>query len=131
MTRVVQEKFQVRMPTDKGNADQGNGWVSDTSARVKKGLPTDKALGLNSLPPGSDIGDQELSDQRHHDYSMAGETDISRDTNPESLMKGFTRKKMLTTDDEYTNEHTDIFYGEVNVEGDVGFVERGNMLDRL
>jgi len=42
------------------------------------------------------------------------------------LRKGFSKKKLLQTDDEYTREHNDPFYDDVG-----GFIERNNMLDRI
>ena len=48
-----------------------------------------------------------------------------------SLITGFDRKKMLSTDDMYTREHNDAFYDVVDVEGQEGFVERNNYLDRM
>lgn len=129
MSRIVHEKFQVRVPQNK--SDEESGWVGDKSSRTKKGLaPASNTKPYNDLPPGMVIGSQDLSDQHSMTYAMAGTTDVSHDTNAESLRRGFKRKKMLTTDDEYTNEHTDIFYGEVTVDGDTGFVERANLLDR-
>ena len=143
MTRIVQEKFQVRPPQN--HNDEEPGWTNDKSARAKKNTPgregaaggdaesrfVDNAVFYNGLPPGMDVEDQELTDQRRLDIVMGGATDISKDYNPGAVEKGFTRKKMLGTDDEYSNEHTDIFYGEAKVGDDIGFVERGNLLDRM
>jgi len=144
MTRIVQEKFQIR-PKDPKTDCESCDWASDKSARAKKGTPgregrsggdprsrsMDNAVAYNTLPPGMDIDDQELLDSRAMPFSMGGATDVSRDYNAAAVRDGFQRKGMLTTDDEYTNEHTDTFYGEVDVDGDVGFAERGNLLDRL
>jgi len=140
MTRIVQEKFQVRMPQN--HNDEESGWISDKQARAKKNTPGAEDINpnhnrqssgafYNSLPPGMDVEDQEMTDQRRFATVVSGESDVSKDFNEGAIKKGYTRRKMLTTDDEYTNEHTDIFYGEANVDGEVGFVERGNMLDRL
>jgi hypothetical protein len=38
---------------------------------------------------------------------------------------------MRATDDEYSNAHVDAFYAEMDVDGEVGFVERNNTLDRM
>lgn len=129
MTKIVQEKFQVKAPAN--NNDVESGWVSDASARTTKGTPSGNGAHFNRLPPGSNIRNQRVSDQDHPETVMAGSTDVSHDANTGSLTKGFTRRKMLGTDDEYTNEHTDLFYGEARVGEEVGFVERGNLLDRM
>ena len=49
-----------------------------------------------------------------------------RQLHPIAVRKGFDRKKLLQTDDQYTREHNDAFYDDVG-----GFVERNNVLDRL
>ncbi len=145
MTRIVQEKFQIR-PKDPKTDCESCGWVDDKNARAKKNMPgregraggdyrsrlSDKSAQFNGLPPGMDIEDQEVTDQREFRTTMQGESDVSADyPTPEQVKKGFIPRGMLTTDDEYTNEHTDTFYGEVEVDGVVGFAERGNLLDRL
>jgi hypothetical protein len=145
MTRIVQEKFQVR-PEDNRNDDAHSGWIGDKAARTKKNTPgregrrggdydsryMDNAVGFNSLPPGMDIEAQEMTDQRKFDIVIQSQTDAwPTYPNAEEFKKGYKRKKMLTTDDEYTGAHTDIFYGEITEDGETGFVERGNLLDRM
>lgn len=144
MPGILQEKFQVDNPQQK-NDDASSGWVGDRSARVKKGTPgregrpggdsasrfMDNAVNYNGLPPGMNIEDQEESDQRQFKTTMGGQSDVSRDWNAEAVKKGFTRKQMRATDDEYSKAHVDAFYDEISVDGDVGFTERNNMLDRL
>ena len=144
MPGIMQEKFQVDFP-DNRNDDASSGWLPDRAARVKKNTPgregapggdgasrfMDNAVQYNSLPPGMDIEDQEMTDQREFGMVMGGETDVSQDWNAEALRRGFARKRMRPTDDEYTKAHQDAFYDEIDVDGDVGFAERNNMLDRL
>jgi hypothetical protein len=143
MPGILQEKFQVDYP-DNRNDDASSGWVSDQSARVKKGTrkvpgdhnhhgpdPSTNAIMQASLPPGMDIEDQETSDQRQFATTMGGESDVSHDWNAEAVRDGFQRKRMRPTDDEYTKAHQDAFYDEITVDGDTGFAERNNMLDRL
>ena len=116
MSKIVQEKFQEEFPVKPD--DGSNYWASDKSARVKKGAPN-KGEGamFNSLPPGMDIEDQELADIRHQGLTMSGTTDVSYDCpGPGSTHRGFHRKRMKPTDDLYTNEHVDLFYGEIRVE---------------
>lgn len=62
---------------------------------------------------------------------MSGESDVSEDWNPVAVRDGFTRRNMRPTDDMYSGEHCDAFYSEAKVDGDIGFVERNNNLDRL
>lgn len=135
MSKIVQEKFQEEFPIKPD--DGANFWASDKSARVKKGTPAGLGAMFNSLPPGMDIDDQEQADIRQQPETMSGTTDVSYDCpTPSVSHRGFHRKNMRPTDDLYTNEHVDLFYGEVKVEVEdgemeTGFLERGNMLDRL
>ena len=146
MNKIVQEKFQVNMPESRVEVE--NSWVTDKSARVKKGLPgregrpggdpnsrqSSLTAFYNSLPPGTDIEDQETSDIRKFNMSISGNMaeghnagDVTNnEMTPDALRKGFSKKKLLQTDDEYTREHNDPFYDDVG-----GFVERNNMLDRI
>ena len=144
MPGILQEKFQVDNPQNP-NDDAQSGWIPDRAARVKKNTPgregapggdsdsrfINNAVFYNGLPPGMDIEDQEMTDQRKFGMVMGGESDVSKDWNQEAVRTGFTRKKMNATDDEYTKAHVDAFYDEINVDGDIGFAERNNMLDRL
>lgn len=152
MSKVVQEKFQVDMPFSEGPRPKSESWVTDTQARAKKNMPGREGLPggdsnsrfsdlnamFNTLPPGMDIEDQEVSDIRRMGMSFNGNNpidgaagDVTRDVTPTSLRTGFDRKKLLNTDDAYTREHNDAFYDDMVVDGDVGFVERNNMLDRM
>jgi hypothetical protein len=140
---IVQEKFQVTQPQN--HNDEERGWATDKSARVKKGLPgregrkggdpeskpMNNAVMFNSTPPGMDIEDQELTDQRVFPMRMASEGDVTPDYSQKAMKTGFTAHKCCPTDDQYSNEHTDAFYDSVKVDGVEGFVERNNMLDRL
>lgn len=141
---ILQEKFQVDNAPN-ANDDARGGWASSKSARTKKGLPgregrsggdpasrqMNNALELASLPPGADIEDQETTDQRRFKSTMGGESDVSKDWNAEAVKRGFKHLPMRATDDEYSNAHVDAFYDEMVVDGEVGFAERNNMLDRL
>jgi len=113
--------------------------------RVKKGLPgregraggdpasktMNNAVFYASTPPGTDIEDQEISDQRVFPMRMSSEGDVTPDYSQKAMKTGFTAHKCCPTDDEYSNSHTDAFYDSVKVDGVEGFVERNNMLDRL
>lgn len=144
MPGILQEKFQVDNP-QQGNDDASSGWLTDKSARVKKGTPgregrpggdhasqhMNNAVNYASLPPGMEIEDQEMTDQRQFATTMGGESDVSKDWNAEAVKKGFKRLPMRATDDEYSNAHVDAFYDEMDVDGEIGFTERNNVLDRL
>jgi hypothetical protein len=144
MPGILQEKFQVDNPQER-NDDAHSGWMTDKSARVKKGTPgregrpggdaasqrMNNAVMYTSLPPGMDLEDQEMTDQRQFEMVMSGSTDVSRDFNREAELTGYKRLPMRATDDEYTKAHQDAFYDEMDVEGNIGFAERNNMLDRL
>ena len=141
---IVQEKFQVT-PPDNPNDNSQSGWGNDKSARAKKNTPgregraggdgasrfVDNAVQFNSLPPGMDVEDQEMTDQRKFPMRMSSEGDVTPDYNQKAMKTGYTPHSCCPTDDEYSNAHTDAFYDSVKVDGVEGFVERNNMLDRL
>lgn len=140
MSKIVQEKFEVRSPR-KPEGTEGGGWASDASARDRNGLTTRHTgsgryqgrNGYNDLPPGSNIEDQAVADipaEREAGGRGTG-TQATDDVTPTSLREGFDRKAMRPTDDMYTREHNDAFYDTVEVDGVEGFVERNNYLDRL
>jgi len=150
MSKIVQEKFQACLPDP--HEDGENQWISDKQARAKKMMPGREGLALgdpasrpmnnaaffNALPPGMDIEDQEVVDIRRMGFTTAGNDpqgdavgDVTQDLNARSARTGFDRKRMRPTDDEYSNEHVDAFYGEATVDGETGFLERNNNLDRL
>jgi hypothetical protein len=134
---VVQEKFQVKYP-EAENA-QGNVWKSDKSARVKKGTPgregrpggdwesktMNTAVFYPTLPPGSDITDQEMSDIRQMRTVTAGTDDVTDNPSASDFSRGSVKLSLRPTDDMYTREHQDAFYDDVG-----GFVERNNYMDR-
>lgn len=127
MRNIMQEKFEVRVPQPEKN---GGNWASDSAARDKKNQGGE----FNALPPGSDIRRQSKADIPRMGMSIAGNMpsalakgDVTNnEVNPKSLRAGFDKKSLRPTDDNYTNEHVDLFYADVG-----GFCERGNLLDRL
>jgi hypothetical protein len=135
---VVQEKFQVNYPGV--DDDNGNTWKSDRSARTKKGTPgreglpggdwaskkMDNAVFYPSLPPGTDIPDQEMADIRKMRAVTAGTDDVTDNPSGSDFVKGHVSLGMKPTDDMYTREHNDAFYDDLG-----GFVERNNYLDRM
>lgn len=127
MSKICQEKFEWHAPLEK---PEERGWVSVKTAQTKKGLKAGELVHYSNLPPGSNIEDQEAFAPHNQPFSMGGQTDVSKDWNSESVRRGFSTYRMRPTDDLYTNEHCDAFYGEMVVDGVTGFLERNNMLDR-
>lgn len=116
----LQEKFQVILPPQP-NEDDGTEWVTADSARK-----TSREIPRNEMP-GLD-----LPNENQMLRQIAGCTDFSYDTNPKAMAEGYTRREMNGSDDQYTGEHVEHFYGEVvDEKGNTGFVERNNYLDRL
>lgn len=140
MSRIVQEKFEVRAPRAE---PAERAWASDASARTRKGLQTRgggngqyesyPADTLQCLPPGMNIDAQEHADlpTPREAADMGTGSQATSDVNQTSARQGFDRKAMSPTDDMYTREHNDAFYDTVEVEGVEGFVERNNYLDRM
>lgn len=142
MKSILQSKFQVT-PAENRNEERDT-WVTDKSARAKKGLPgregrsggdheskaMNNAVLFNSTPPGMDLEDQEVTDQRRFPMRMSSEGDVTPDYSRKALKDGYTAHDCCPTDDQYTNEHRDCFYDEITVDGVTGFCERGNVLDR-
>lgn len=142
MSRIVQEKFEVRAPK-KPEGVEGTGWASDSSARTRRGLQTRgrsdgryesfQGDDLNQLPPGMNISDQEHADlptpamAENFGTGSQATSDVTRT----SMRTGFDRKDLSPTDDMYTREHNDAFYDTVEVDGVEGYVERNNYMDRM
>lgn len=127
----LQEKMQITVPA---KDEAGEGWASFQSARdsqseVPQFCPNTSAdpdgNKFNKMPPGMDISNQNSAEINNMAFVMAGESDVSKDTNPGAFDNGFTKRQMKGTDDQYTGEHVDHFYGDAG-----GFVERNNYLDR-
>lgn len=134
----LQEKFQVMAPQPKTDGENGK-WVSQTCARAAQVFRNNDWQEQRSddvdtrqfveMPHGMEI-DQGMVTSLINGMplSMAGETDVTNLTTPRALHpdKGFTKHEMKGTDDCYTGEHVDHFYGDSG-----GFVERNNYLDRM
>jgi hypothetical protein len=126
----LQEKFQILTP---GKIEEGESWTSFESTRDLRGMKdwcAENAASVdnrkfNFMPPGMELHNQQFSQQEQMGLQAAGATDVSKDTNSTSISEGFTRRKMSGTDDQYTGEHVDLFYGDAG-----GFAERNNYLDR-
>lgn len=135
---MLQEKFQVTVPP---KPEKDHEWRSFADARStgeagfqhsnNASAIADVTMKTNYMPPGMDISNQARKRIDSMPLDMAGSTDVSRDTNVKAFGKGFTRRYMGATDDLYSGEHMDHFYGEVvDEDGNVGFAERNNYLDR-
>lgn len=126
---IVQEKFQVIEPLP---PKEDNLWATPESARRSHAVSKS-----NELPPGEDGLTQDgirnvWGESISGCYAKGKDAgDVTDDCNPKSIKSGYDRKKMLPTDDMYTNEHNDAFYNEAKSDGEVGFMERNNYLDRL
>jgi hypothetical protein len=116
----LQEKFQTILV---GKEEAGEGWATADSARDRRTNYENECL--NDLPPGMDISHQENSQQLSMPLSMSGATDVTP-TKPKHFAEGFVKLDMKGTDDCYTGEHVDHFYGDAG-----GFCERNNYLDRM
>jgi hypothetical protein len=118
------EKFQITTPyIDEGKPDEK--WVTPTHHHDGVPQRDDK---FNVLP----IGYEATSERDKFVHGFGGNTDVSGGLEPEVFVKGFKRRDMKATDDQYGGEHIDLFYGEaVDEKGQVGFAERNNYLDRL
>ena len=124
MRSPLQEKIQITVRAPEEPADS---WVDQSTSRQSQtNVPGGHGDKLNFLPPGMDLSNQKSSEIHNMPLVMSGTSDVSADTNPEAFDKGFTRKQMGGTDDQYTGEHVDHFYGDAG-----GFVERNNYLDRI
>jgi len=139
MRSPLQEKIQLNAVRTKKEKSE---WVSFESARQSqanvpsftgKTIESEDHLGkFNRMPPGMDIDNQNCVEINHMKTVMSGETDQSKDTNPDAFEYGFKVREMKGTDDQYTGEHVDLFYGTVYGDSDVpGFAERNNYLDRI
>ena len=142
----LQEKFQIITPPN-NNEDCGeNEWVwpvkgnpkvtdCDAPSRMHVNNATSVEIAdgkFNFLPPGMDIGNQARARIPHSQFQISGATDISGDVNVGAFAEGFTRRQMKGADDIYSGEHIDHFYGEaIGDDGNEGFVERNNYLDRI
>jgi len=139
------EKFQITVPySEKGHAledkDEGK-WVSFESARYVDDNPQPNHGNKFNIIPDADIFrslQENGKDTRSNNFKQGygGNTDVSAPPVFKDMEKtahlGFARLDMKATDDQYSGEHVDLFYGEaVDEFGNVGFAERNNYLDRI
>ena len=137
---ILQEKFQISVPYANKHEDDGC-WKDFESARVggdvsafqknNKVIDQNVVMETNLMPPGMEITNTKYMRHFPTPLTLAGQGDVSGDVTNEAMREGFTRRQMKGTDDQYSGEHMDHFYGEaVGDDGNVGFAERNNYLDR-
>lgn len=124
------EKFQITVPYTDNTFDNGEEWADVKTVRINTGNPTpDEGSKFNVMP---EIDIMECEGRSKFVKGFGGDTDVTADVEPASLEKGYRRRQLNATDDQYNGEHIDLFYGEaVDEKGDVGFAERNNYLDRI
>lgn len=116
------EKLQTIVPPNK-NDDGGQGWAT---------LSTHKSVQRSEYEPGlGDFDNKSVSSMSK--VGFAGASDVTDNSSVSALNSkmGYTRASMSPTADQYTGEMCDPFYDEMVVDGDTGFVERHNYLDRI
>lgn len=111
---ILQEKFQTTLP---GKIESGESWAEVKSQQKHY---SQEYLCL----PSTGIEEPVIEDNGMK-LVLAGSTDVTDNVNMADLRRGFDNHDMRGTDDLYTGEHADLFYGDAG-----GFVERNNYLDR-
>lgn len=118
------EKFQITVAPKAAPPDK---WVSADSQRPESNLPFGHDR-FNVMPVGYDA----TNSRDNFVNGFGGDTDVSGDVQPKSLTAGYHRLDMKATDDQYSGENVDLFYGDATDElGNTGFTERNNYLDRI
>lgn len=120
----LQEKFQIIVP---GKIEAEEPWASFQSARDVNGeRATGNTQVLRDMPPGMDSSNQDSTEQNNMPFVLSGSNDVSHEAYAPSAMEcGYAKLPMKGSDDMYTGEHVDHFYGDAG-----GFIERNNYLDR-
>jgi hypothetical protein len=124
MPRLIREKFEYELPDQ---PDGANEWVSQKKVRVDKDTPGGNNVFFNTLPPGADIEDAEIADIRKQRPVFVGSNNVDRGLDAAALKRGYSTRPLAATDN---NEHQSNFYDEITVDGETGFVERSNVMDR-
>jgi len=123
----LQEKFQISVPAKEEAGEPWADWTNDVkheAGREKHNVETAKLYSRLNKIPGVNCEDNVTGAMP---FDFAGSTDVTDQITAKalSLAQGFTKHDMKGTDDQYTGEHTDLFYGDAG-----GFVERNNYMDR-
>ena len=123
----LQEKFQITIPAKEMAPKRGEEWDNWTeSGNQAKHRDLHGRAAVKEFSRLNQIPKINLVDSVTNDMPLvtAGQSDVS-DHVTGSYERGFAKLEMAATDDQYTGEHTDLFYGDSG-----GFVERNNYLDR-
>lgn len=120
----LQEKFQIIV---RGKEEACEPWASFESARDLNGeRATGNTQVIRDMPPGMDGHNQDSTEQNQMPFVLSGSNDVSHESYAPSAMEcGYAKLDMKGSDDQYTGEHVDHFYGDAG-----GFIERNNYLDR-
>ena len=127
------EKFQITAPYHEEGATAEDQWASFQSQRcVGDNVKPEITNKFNRLS----LTDVMVNERRSEfDFGTGGDKDESGTrlfSDPKFFTQGYKRLEMKSTDDQYSGEHIDLFYGEaVDEKGNIGFSERNNYLDRL
>lgn len=123
----LQEKFQIIMP---GKKEKSPGWVDDKSQRDNSTIKRPYLFqNFNEMPVGYDASSKKDEFTAVFDGSQDVSNGMFTDTN---MVNGFQPLAMRGDDDQYTGEHVDHFYGiAYGDDGEEGFAERANFLDRI
>ncbi len=128
----LQEKFQITAPSNKNDDANEEKWVTPNSQQIH---PGDLSVHVLNQLPTVNLDSPVMGYNGGMPLVLAGATDVTDCVSGNALKDGFVHHNMEGTDDQYTGEHVDLFYGEAVGTNDaghevVGFIERNNMLDR-
>lgn len=122
-----------------------DGLISDFSLGPKNSQPTpqkdpvpavSKAAASSNPPNWTDELEWVIRENGGAPLVTASDSDVTNKMmDAKSLLHGFTLHDLGNTDDQYTGEGVDLFYGDAEGKDDAnnkytGFVERNNYLDR-
>lgn len=120
----LQEKFQIIV---RGKEEACEPWATAESVRDLDGeRATGNTQVLDRMPPGMNIKNQASTEQNNMPFVLSGRNDVSSEALTSGALEcGYAKLEMKGSDDQYTGEHVDHFYGDAG-----GFIERNNYLDR-
>ena len=134
------EHFQITVPyKEEGATKAEDTWTSFQSQRFVDCNPQPEIENKFNRIAGTDINAQfspngNCSRADSFTSGYGGNLDESGQrlfSDPKFFTQGYKRLEMKATDDQFSGEHVDLYYGEaVDERGLAGFVERNNMLDR-
>jgi len=125
------EKLQTVLPPNNNEEATAGHWAK-LPLHDMPDSPRHEFDSYSVYNPG--LGDFDgMSVEKLSHVGFAGDTDVTNNSSRMALNSkmGYTRGKMSPTDDQYTGEMCDPFYDTMVVDGEEGFVERANYLDRI